>query len=161
MKKYYFISSGTFGDVSIAFKDREKLAKYLKKHNLSLNNNLIYIDNYQYPYSKKQLKRLFNRISKHLQRGFLKFSIADKFKNVCSEDKVYVIIVPNKVITIWDYLSDDICDFSYEYLSQKIFPYLDKETKQDLARYVLSKIMSLSDVLNKYELLINELLKER
>jgi len=157
--KLYIKASGFRGNFPIIFRDREKLDKFLNKHRLYINGNFIAIKDYKKFYSKRLLKKIFNKISKQLKRGYLIFELSDKIKKTCYEDRIYIIIIPNKVI--WDYLYDnDICDYSYNFLTEKIFPYLDKQTKQDFVKYISTKITSLNKTLEKYELLIHFLSKE-
>ena len=144
------------------FKDKEKLKKFLNKYNLTINNkyNTIYHinDNYKTSYSKKKLKRLFQRISKHLKKGILVFIVNDRIKRPCFQDQMYITVLPNKVIV--NIFPNDIFDMSYEYLTKKVFPYIDDQTKLDLIKVLNKKIYDLSYGLNKCSLLLNELTKD-
>ena len=113
---------------------------------------------YKISYSKKKLKRLFQRISKHLKRGILTIIISGKTKNFCLEDEINITILPNKTIT--NTLSDNFFNMSYEYLTTKVFPYIDKQTKYDLIPILNKEIFDLSSQIKKYSLLLDELIKD-
>ena len=146
--KLYIKTSKFRRNFPVIFRDREKLDKFLNKYGLYINCNFIAIKDYKKSYSKKVLKKIFNRISRHLKRGYLTFEVSDKIKKDYYEDKIYIIIIPNKAI--WDYLcNNDICNYSYNFLTEKIFPYLDEQTKQDLVKYISTKIMALNKIKGK------------
>lgn len=156
----YIIGNQTFGNSSIEYKDREKLSKFLNKHNLHFLGitQSIFPKDTKFAYSKKHLKKIFNRISKHLKRGIITFVITNRVRNRYPSSEAYVTVMPNKVL--WIYLGKDIFGFSYPYLTEKVFPYINKQTKQDLAVYLSAKIRMLSSELEKYGLLMGCLLKE-